>query len=52
VYCQHADQLPADFQAWAAEQGIERSVCDYIAGMTDRYAEREYRQLFHPFERV
>lgn len=26
--------------------GIARVVCDYIAGMTDRYAIREYRRLF------
>ncbi len=27
-------------------------VCDYIAGMTDRYAMLEYRKLFDPFEKV
>ncbi len=51
-FCREPSQLPPEFRAWADEQGIERGVCDYIAGMTDRYAEREYRQLFHPFERV
>jgi len=29
-----------------------RVVCDYIAGMTDRYCLEEYRKLFDPFERV
>ena len=29
-----------------------RVVCDYIAGMTDRYCEQEHRRLFDPFERV
>ncbi len=28
------------------EPGLARVVCDYIAGMTDRYAMREYRRLF------
>ncbi len=28
------------------EAGLARVVCDYIAGMTDRYAMREYRRLF------
>lgn len=28
------------------EAGLARVVCDYIAGMTDRYANREYRRLF------
>lgn len=28
--------------------GIERTVCDYIAGMTDRFAIEEYNKLFDP----
>ncbi|HVS34857.1 MAG TPA: deoxyguanosinetriphosphate triphosphohydrolase [Gemmataceae bacterium] len=28
--------------------GPERVVCDYVAGMTDRYAQDEYLRLFHP----
>jgi dGTPase len=27
---------------------MERSVCDYLAGMTDRFAQEEYMRLFHP----
>jgi len=27
-------------------------VCDYIAGMTDRYALDEFKRLFEPYERV
>jgi dGTPase len=27
---------------------VERVVGDYLAGMTDRYAQQEYRRLFHP----
>ncbi len=30
----------------------ERMVCDYLAGMTDRFAQQEYRKLFDPLERV
>jgi dGTPase len=26
----------------------ERAVCDYLAGMTDRYAQDEYLRLFQP----
>jgi len=36
-----------------SEQGISgkaRAVADYIAGMTDRYAIREYQRVFHPLE--
>ncbi|MDP3722376.1 MAG: deoxyguanosinetriphosphate triphosphohydrolase [Candidatus Omnitrophota bacterium] len=29
-----------------------RVVCDYLAGMTDRYCLEEYKKLFDPFERV
>jgi dGTPase len=51
-YVQNRDQLPPEYQEWADVEGLERSVCDYIAGMTDRYAQDEYKRLFHPFERV
>ena len=37
--------MPQDFQEWA-EIDRPRAVSDYIAGMTDRYAIREYRRLF------
>ncbi len=37
----------------ADENGsVERVVCDYVAGMTDRYALQEYQKLFDPMERV
>ena len=29
-------------------QGLERTICDYIAGMTDRYAIEEHSKLFDP----
>ena len=34
------------YQVLALEQQGERAVCDYIAGMTDEYAERMYQRLF------
>jgi dGTPase len=30
----------------------ERVVCDYVAGMTDRYAQQEHLRLFHPYSIV
>jgi len=45
-------QLPPRFQEWAESTGLHRAVADYIAGMTDRYAQEEYRKLFYPFENV
>jgi dGTPase len=29
-----------------------RAICDYIAGMTDRFALQEYERMFSPFERA
>jgi dGTPase len=34
------------------EEPIPRMVCDYIAGMTDRFALDEYKKLFDPYEKV
>ena len=45
AFLQDPGLLPADFHAAGAEQQ-PRAVADYIAGMTDRYAIREYRRLF------
>ncbi|MBT3314533.1 MAG: deoxyguanosinetriphosphate triphosphohydrolase [Anaerolineae bacterium] len=41
--------LPAHVQSLIEERGLERTACDYIAGMTDRYAVDEHRKLFDPF---
>lgn len=52
VYISQPEQLPTGFQARIKQEGPYRAVCDYIAGMTDRYALNEYKKLFEPFERV
>jgi dGTPase len=51
-YCACPALLPAAYQAKFAEHGRERVICDYIAGMTDRYALDEYKRLFDPYMRV
>ncbi|TLM69413.1 MAG: deoxyguanosinetriphosphate triphosphohydrolase [Deltaproteobacteria bacterium] len=51
-YCASPVLLPFAYQARFAEHGRERVICDYIAGMTDRYALDEYKRLFDPYERV
>ena len=38
--------LPPQYQALAAAEGDARAVADYVAGMTDRYAMKEYQRLF------
>ncbi len=40
--------LPANFQTEIDQGGLEKTVCYYIAGMTDRYAINEYQKLFDP----
>jgi len=42
---EHDDRLPDGFRARAPDVGIHRSVCDYLAGMTDRFASREHDRL-------
>ena len=41
-------RLPEDYRAVNEEEGSERAVCDYIAGMTDQFAIQQYTQLFIP----
>ncbi len=43
--------LPNSAQAEIEHRGLERTICDYIAGMTDRYAIEEHQKLFNPLER-
>ena len=40
--------LPQRFRDLAKSDGIQRAAADYIAGMTDGYAQRIYRRLFDP----
>ena len=46
------DQLRPDYRRRADTDGLERVIADYIAGMTDRFAQNEYRRLYEPFEQV
>jgi dGTPase len=47
-------QLPNETQLRAQEhpEGLHRVVCDYLAGMTDRYAIQEHKRLYDPEERA
>jgi dGTPase len=40
--------LPKHAQALIEERGVERTICDYIAGMTDRFAIEEHHKIFTP----
>ena len=47
-YMAHPEALPADFQPQLSFGGIQRTVCDYIAGMTDNYAVDKFSEIFIP----
>ncbi len=47
-YIENPQQLPEDFQPQLSFDGMERTVCDYIAGMTDNYAVDKYTEIFIP----
>ena len=47
-YYTHPEAMPEDFQPQLSFEGLERTVCDYIAGMTDNYAVDKYTEIFVP----
>ena len=48
-YLEHPQLLPGSFiKEQFTEETTHRAVCDYIAGMTDGYALRLYKELFFP----
>ncbi len=51
-YVAEPRQLPPHFQGQLERDGVHRVVCDYIAGMTDRFAVDEHQKLFDPTVRV
>ena len=48
AYRSEPQMLPRHIQETIEERGLERTICDYIAGMTDRFAVEEYNKLFEP----
>ncbi len=48
AYIEEPTMLPGHFQNLIDEKGKERTICDYLAGMTDRFAVDEYAKLFDP----
>ena len=47
-FCAHTDELHEEYKDIMAADGVEKAVCDFIAGMTDRYAVQLYTELFIP----
>lgn len=53
AYLNHPQILPPFFlNAYPKTTPLERIICDYIAGMTDRFAYEEHSKLFDPKVRV
>ncbi|MCK4330149.1 deoxyguanosinetriphosphate triphosphohydrolase [candidate division WOR-3 bacterium] len=51
-YLEDPRQLPPDYLTRIEEYTPEEVVCDYIAGMTDRFAQDEYERLFIPYAKM
>jgi dGTPase len=47
-YLRHLDQVGEQARKRARKVGPHRAVCDYLAGMTDRYALLEHERIFGP----
>ena len=47
-YQKDPDKLPPDYQDIRMREGVDRAVCDYIAGMTDKYAVEKYCEAYVP----
>ncbi|MCL2152502.1 MAG: deoxyguanosinetriphosphate triphosphohydrolase [Oscillospiraceae bacterium] len=47
-YINAPDELPEDYRRIASQQGLCRAVCDFVSGMTDKYAMYQYSELFIP----
>ncbi|MCK4352547.1 deoxyguanosinetriphosphate triphosphohydrolase [candidate division WOR-3 bacterium] len=52
TYISDLKQLPPDFVARLKYTNKYRVVCDYISGMTDRFAQDEYERLFTPYTKM
>lgn len=47
-YVDHPDELSEGYRIIEEQDGLEIAVCDYIAGMTDRYAVMKFQELYQP----
>lgn len=47
-FLSNPDEMPSEYKIIREKEGVERAACDYIAGMTDRYAVHTFESLFVP----
>ena len=43
--CEHPDKMPQYYQKMIDAEGLQRSVCDYLSGMTDRYCLKQIESI-------
>jgi len=47
-YYENPEQMPSEYHRIAEDESVGRAVCDYISGMTDRYAINHFKRLYIP----
>ena len=47
-YVKNPEKMPESYYKNTACESVERCVCDFVSGMTDRYAIETYNDLFVP----
>jgi len=45
AYLERPGEMNPWYEAWTEEVGLHRAVCDYLAGMTDRFVQQEHERL-------
>jgi len=51
-YMERPDLLPPEYRDRIAAEGAKTVICDYVAGMTDRFALDEWSRFFGPMEKL
>ncbi|MBQ9901924.1 MAG: deoxyguanosinetriphosphate triphosphohydrolase [Clostridia bacterium] len=46
--CNHPNRVPGEYRQIMREEGVNRAVADYIAGMSDTYVIELYKEIFIP----
>ncbi|MCF0120886.1 MAG: deoxyguanosinetriphosphate triphosphohydrolase, partial [Oscillospiraceae bacterium] len=47
-YASNPERLPDDYRGLIDKFGLKRAVCDYVAGMTDKYAMSKFGDIYLP----
>ena len=47
-FSDHPQRMPEEYQAIADQEGLDRAVCDYISGMSDRFCVAAFEEIFIP----